>query len=614
MIYAEKVFAQGRDWVKASIKNNSRFLAREMSKVKGAICNPKTGLWAIPYENKADFINKMGNYLIIWMGEDYDNPGGIPEESIPSYPIVPGYSVKYDSEGNILSSEGFKTMPWGEFQVKGFNALVTRDFLILADDAGLGKSWEVSTAMEARKKLGQLKRGIVICKASLLFNWRDEIHMHTNEKAVIAAGSIKQRTKLYNDLTYRDDWTFLIISYETFREDIACLQGLDNMKGLDFCITDEGHKFKNPLSRIGTVIHYIPFRFKYVLTATPLPNSPLEAYNYLHWGGKTSRNWWAFRNKYAVMGGYNNKEIVGYKNITELQKVVQSNMLRRLKKHKLKELPDVVFKTIGIEMTKAQAKLYNAVKEDVLTDLTDTTLEQIPSALTKLLRLQQITDSPALIGAKGKSAKLETLDDMLEGLIENSDEKVIVFSRFRGMVELLQKRYKKYNPAIIHGDIDANGLSEKAAELRLMRQIPNFLRLPKEEREKLIEETMTSERQREVYRFQNDDSCKLFIGSSAACREGLTLTAATHVIFLDCEWAWDYVEQAYSRAHRIGQKNAVTVYYIVCSNTIDEHVQNVILTKKAVSEEILAGGPESTTPLAREFVAQMIGVELKKAS
>lgn len=438
--------------------------------------------------------------------------------------------------------------------------------------------------------------------------------MHTNEKAVIAAGSIKRRTKLYSDLTNRDDWTFLIISYETFREDVACLQGLDNMRGLDFCISDEAHKIKNPLSRIGTVIHYIPFKYKYVLTATPLPNTPLEAYNYLYWGGKTSRNWWAFRNHYAVLGGYNKKEVVGYRNINELQNLIQSNMLRRLKRHKLKELPDAAFKTINIEMTRAQTKLYNAVKKDILADLTDTTLQQIPSALTKLLRLQQITDSPALIGAREKSAKLETLDDMFEDLIENSGKKVIVFSRFRGMVELMSERYKKYNPAVVHGDVDANGLSERAAELKLRRQIPDFLKLPKEEREKLIEKATTSERQKEVYKFQNDDSCRLFIGSSAACREGLTLTAATHVIFLDCEWAWDYVEQAYSRAHRIGQKNAVTVYFVVCTDTIDEYVQDVIKTKKAISEEILAGGPESKISLAREFVAQMIGVELKKAS
>lgn len=98
------------------------------------------------------------------------------------------------------------------------------------------KSWQVATAMEAKKKLGQVKHGVVVAKASLVYNWRDEIHMHTNERAVVVAGNRSNRDKIYSQLTMSDDWTFMVMSYETFREDIANLQLLDNTRPLDFCV------------------------------------------------------------------------------------------------------------------------------------------------------------------------------------------------------------------------------------------------------------------------------------------------------------------------------------------------------------------------------------------
>lgn len=618
MIYAEKVFAKGRLWIKVQFKNNA-VLFNEMSKVKGAKYNPATNLWSVPYEYREDFENKMGDYLILWTNDDRA-AGGIPEEKIPDQPVVPGYSVVYDENKNIISSTGFKTPPWGEFQVKGFNVLVTRPFLILADDAGLGKSWQVSTAMEARKKMGQVERGVVICKASLLFNWRDEIHKHTYCKAVVVAGTQRQRAKIYEELKMSNDWTFMVISYETFRCDVNNILYLHNYyKPLDFCIVDEGHKIKNPQSRIGDVIHYIPFKYKYVLTATPLPNTPLESYNYLKLGGKVNINWLDFRNRYAVWGGRQNKEILMYQRISELRRVIQKNMLRRLKKDKLKELPEIVFKTIPLGMSAKQRKLYDAVKKEILEDLKDTSLKKVPSALAKLLRLQQITNSPALIGAdEVESSKLQALDELLEKIIDESNQKVIVFSRFRTMTEILKERYKKYNPAVIHGDVDANGKTENAAVKAAIREIGKeaWLALPEEEKRKLTEKYMSSDRQKEVYKFQQDDTCKLFIGCAPACREGLTLTAATHVVFLDCEWSPAYVEQAYSRAHRIGQKNAVTVYYLVCEGTIDEFVQRVLQRKEAMAQTMLDEGIDETVgrERARELIAEMIGEEVPRVT
>lgn len=613
MITAEVV--NGKDnqkYIKASFRYHEK-IVKNIAQVKGAFYHKEKKCWGIPYKFKNDFEEKMSGFLIHWVGEGDSDPsnGGISEDTIPPSPIVPGYSVTYDDEGNIIDSKGFKNPPWGEFQVKGFNMLVSRRFLILADDAGLGKTFQVATAIEAKKKLGQLERGLVLAKATLLYNWRDEIHEHTNLKAVVLAGTKKQRHKLYSNLTFDNDWTFIIMSYETFREDVHNVQLLDNSKPLDFCVLDEAHKIKNPHSKIGTVIHNIPFKYRYVLTATPLPNSPLESFNYLKFGNVIDMNWWQFEHRYALKGGYNDKEVVGYQNITELRQKIQSNMLRRRKKDKLKDLPDVVFKEITLEMTKTQEQYYKAVKNEILEDLKDTTLDKIPSALTKLLRLQQITNSVELIGAeagkKASSAKLIALDDLLEDLIDESGEKVIIFSRFRRMIDILQKRYRDYNPAVVHGDVDSNGIPRDTAIERLKKS-KDWNKLSQKEKEKRIEEEMTSDRQKQVYKFQNDDSCKIFLGTAPACREGLTLTKATHVIFLDCEWSPAYVEQAFSRAHRIGQKNAVTVYFLICRDTIDEYVRELLKKKETMAQTMLDEGIENVdVAKAREVLASMIG-------
>lgn len=306
-----------------------------------------------------------------------------------------------------------------------------------------------------------------------------------------------------------------------------------------------------------------------------------------------------------------------YQRIGELREAIQKHMLRRLKKDKLKDLPDVAFKTIPIEMSPKQWTLYRAVKKEIMEDLKDTSLRRIPSALAKLLRLQQVTDSPALIGGENKSAKLDALDEMLEELIDDGNNKVIIFSRFREMVEVMKERYEKYNPAVIHGDVDANGKTENSAIRALKSRIgkAEWEQLDEAIKRKMVEQEMTSERQLEVYKFQKDPTCKLFIGCAPACREGLTLTAATHVIFLDCEWSPAYVEQAFSRAHRIGQKNAVTVYYLVCSGTIDEYVQKVLARKESMAQTMLDEGFENIDlGRAREILAEMVGEDIPKVS
>lgn len=574
MINADIVTVDGVKYIKVWFRYNPDAV-NKMKLVEGARFNPKTKLWSIPYDKKEDFEKFLSGSLIIWHSPSEIKGGGISEEYLHKTPMglaLMHYDVKYDEEGRIKETEGWKVPPLADYQVEGFNELVRANFLILADSMGLGKTWQMATALECKYKLGQLKRGVILCKASLLYNWKEEVEKFTDLKAVIYEGNSSKRIKLYCNLTEDTDWNALVVSYETFRNDINRFQDIDSRVGLDFMVADEAQKIANPTTKIGTVIHYIPFKYKYLLTGSPLPNSPLQAYNYFKLGGAVKTNWWAFQKRYAIFGGFNNKEVIGYKNMKELKVLFELHMLRRLKHDKLKSLPPALFRDIRVDMTTKQAKAYKAVKESIMEDLKESSIESLPNALSKLMRLQQVTDSPALLDIEADSAKLSALDDLTEDIIDTDDNKVIIFTKFKTMVDLLLKKYERYNPAYIHGGVTA------------------------ENRHKMVKA------------FQNDKEVKMFIGCAPACREGLTLTASADVIFIDMEWNWANYEQAYSRAHRIGQHKHVMVHNIICRSSIDEHVYNIIKSKKNMSETLLdvKVTPENKSSI-KKLVESMIG-------
>lgn len=615
MIKAKIIDTKMGKRIKLQFKQNDLITAR-LTLMKGTLYNHIEKYWTLPYSSRQQLEQALGDFLIIWEDEDIPFNGGIDEDTIPSYPIVPGYEVTYDQEGKVIDYKGFKEPPFGEFQVKGFNLLVERDFLILGDEMGLGKTYQVATAIEAKKKLGHLKRCLILAKASLLFNWRDEIHKFTDCKAVVVTGPPKQRHRILSDLCFDDSWTFLIMSYETFRITYSNVSAIDDYKPIDCIVLDEAQKIKSPLSKIGQAIHYIHFKYRYVLTATPLPNSPLEAFNYLKFGNKLKvtgnsivQEWYKFMNRYAIRGGFNDREIVGYNNINELRKLIQDKMLRRLKKHKLKELPDVVFKDILLELPPAQRKFYDAIKKEIIEDLKETDLDKVPSMLAKLMRLQQVTSALENIGVNStdrNNVKLVALSELLQEIMDGGG-KVIVFSKFRPTIDLLVNKFKKLNPAVIHGDVDSHALPEDLALAKAKKLYKDWNIWAEEDKERVIRDLTTSDRQKEVYKFQENDSCRMFIGSIEACKEGLTLTAATHVVFIDYPWNWASYDQAFSRAHRIGQKNAVTVYNLICKDTVDEKVFNTIKDKKGMSESILDNNVGSiNTKLAYDFIKSMI--------
>lgn len=560
MIYAEKVEALEREWIKIEFTYHPAYV-EAIKRVPGARYNPKSKFWSVPYGNRKEFTEIMGDFLVLWRGEKQE-AGGIDENTIPIQPLANGYSVSYDSKMRVTESTGFKSKPLAEYQVRGFNSIYNRSFLLLCDDCGTGKTFQTVAALAAKKEAGMLERGIILCKASLLYNWQAEIERFSNCSSKIFAGSPAKRLKILKELINDASWTFLICSYETFRVSLAEMKKLHKAVVLDFLVCDEAQVIKNPTSAIGKAVHKLKIKNVYLLTATPLPNTPLEAFNYLKLGGLAS-NWWAFRKRHGLFGGFEDKEIIGFQHVQELLEYFKKHMLRRLKEDKLAELPDILFRTVPLAMTGEQKRIYKNLEKEVELTLINKDLKENMAVLERLLRLQQMADTPLLLSPDSDfvGAKILALDDLLATITE-SGAKAIVFSRFRSMINILLERYANYQPAVIHGEISSNA-----------------------------PEGEVSRRQKMIERFQTDEQCKVFFGTLGACREGINLTASSHVIFLDCEWSPAYTEQAYSRAYRIGQKNAVTVHFLVCINTIDQIVQRVLEEKRLMTSHLLDRSP-----------------------
>ena len=224
----------------------------------------------------------------------------------------------------------------------------------------------------------------------------------------------------------------------------------------------------------------------------------------------------------------------------------------------LKELPPKMYQVQEVELYKEQAELYKQVLNEAKIFIGDKSFN-VPNALTKLTRCIQVCAGLEVLGGKVCSAKADELEKLLDDIIYDGSEghKVIVFSQFTDVIDkVLAPRFMKYNPAIIagSGDFEVKG-SKKRANI--------------------------------IDKFQLDDTCKLFIGSTHACKEGITLTAATTEIMFDLPLEPGTFDQATDRAHRIGQLNSVLVISMVAKGTIENNVYELIGNKRKLRDYLV---------------------------
>ena len=452
----------------------------------------------------------------------------------------------------------FKTTPFAH-QVEGFNYGLNHDRFLLGDEQGLGKTKQVIDIAVAKKLARNYKHCLIICGVnSLKWNWSKEVETHSNENAWIlgqtfnkgkwvAGGNPAKLKDLHNvdKLPY-----FIITNVESLRDTKICEQVAKLCKSgeIGMVAIDEIHKCKNPASQQGKGILKVQPETRIAMTGTPLMNTPLDLYIVLKWLGYETHSFFAFKRHFCVMGGFGGYEIIGYRNLNELQESVAEIMLRRLKNEVL-DLPEKLHTIEYVEMSKTQRAVYEQVGQELREDIDR--IKVSPNPLAMLIRLRQATaDTSILSSSVQESAKLDRLEELVQELADNS-QKCIIFSNWTDVTTLAYKRLKRFNPALITGEV--------------------------------------TDRVAEQDKFMNNDTCKCIIGTIGAMGTGLTLTAATTVIFLDSPWNRANKEQAEDRAHRIGTTSTVNIITLVCKDTIDERIEEIINSKGAMADALIDG-------------------------
>lgn len=492
------------------------------------------------------------------------------------FQITGKYIDTSKSEVKVPEGFEFKTKPFSH-QIEGFNYGLQFDRWLLGDEQGLGKTKQVIDIAIAKKLQNGYTHCLIICGVNgLKWNWQEEIQTHSDETGWIlgqretASGKLKIGTSQdkLNDLTHLEaipDY-FLITNIETLRnaEINAQLIKLCKQKKIQMIAADECHKMKNPTSQQGKAFLKLQAKTMIAMTGTPLMNNPLDLYIILKWLGYEKHAFGAFKKHYCNFGGFGGYEITGYKNLEELQEQLSEIMLRRLKDDVL-DLPEKIYVNDYVDMTAKQAIIYKEATMEVMENLDRIKASSNP--LAELIRMRQATGYTGILSSTIKEgAKLDRLEELVRENVENG-KKVIVFSNWTQMTTpIFDRLSEKYNGLLITGA------------------------------------TKDNVRQEYVNKFQNDKSCNFIVGTIGAMGTGLTLNAASTVIFVDEPWTMAAKAQAIDRAHRIGTNHNVTVITLMCKDTIDEKIHELVEKKGAISDVLVDGKIEGTREDILEFL------------
>ena len=452
-------------------------------------------------------------------------------------------------------------LPLFEFQKQSCGFMCVTKNSILGLEPGCGKS----VTSLAFTVINQTKNNLIVCPASLKWQWESEIKKWLpNAIVYVVDGTKKKRDEIYEKALKEENAFYLVINYELLIPDLLML------KNFTFCtiLADESTRLNNQKAKQTKNIKELSATYKFALTGTPISNDIIGLWSMMDFccPGKLG-NYWQYINKYCVKQKINLKEkigkdgkiikarsvnvISGYKNLGELKDFMYEYMIRYKKEEILDQLPPKLYEDIIITFTDKEKEIYKNVQENILSELKELTIDTkyINDALVKLVRLKQVCDSLELVSDLKISSKTETIKELLQDILQD-DSKVIIFTQFSKYAEILNRELKEYNPLLVTGD------------------------------------TSLEDRKKRMDMFMEDSEHKIIV-SSDALSFGVNLYRANYVIHADLPWSLAKKIQREDRAHRHGQTKNVTIYQMIVKDSVDEYIVKVLQKKEKLSDAIL---------------------------
>jgi SNF2-related domain/SNF2 Helicase protein/Helicase conserved C-terminal domain len=454
----------------------------------------------------------------------------------------------------------------------------------LADDMGLGKTMQVLALLlviRARQAREETRRtSLLVAPASLLANWAAEIERFAPTlTAIIAHPSAMTSEELRAlDRDRIGGVDLVITSYGSLLRVPALL-----VTPWRLAILDEAQAIKTPGAKQTRAAKQIDARARIALSGTPVENrlgDLWSIFDFLNPGLLGSGKAFATFTK-----GLSSQPDNPY---APLRALVRPYILRRLKTDKsvIADLPDKTEVRAFCHLTRKQAALYQQSVTDLAEELHRAEgMKRRGVVLASLMRLKQICNHPSQwlgdgLWSEADSGKLARLREITE-VIEAKQEKVLIFTQFREMTMPL------------------------AAFLESVFRRPGLV---------LHGETAVGKRQSLVRQFQEDERVPFFVLSLKAGGAGLNLTAASHVVHFDRWWNPAVENQATDRAFRIGQTKNVLVHKFICRGTVEERIDQLIDSKRQLSQDLLEGGGEALlTELKDDELLKLVALDLKTA-
>lgn len=436
----------------------------------------------------------------------------------------------------------------------------------LADDMGLGKSLQIIAFILSQRVKVKKNVNLLIVPTSLVFNWQAELAKF--------APSIRLKTLYGSDRKKRsEDWhayEIILTTYGTLLSDINLLRNYE----FNYIFLDESQNIKNPESQRYKAVRTLTSRNKITITGTPVENNTFDLYGQLSFAcpGLLGTKQY-FRDIYSTpIDRFNDS-----RRAMELQHIIKPFILRRTKQQVAAELPDKTEMVLYCTMKPEQQKIYDAYEKEFREYISATDNEELKKSPMNVLKglttLRQICDSPLLLSDRkltgDTSAKIDTLIEQVEN--KRSDHKILVFSQFVGMLDLIKKELTN-------------------REIRF-----SYLTGQTTKREEVINE------------FQNNPEIRVFLISLKAGGTGLNLTAADYVYLVDPWWNPAVENQAIDRCHRIGQDKHIVAVRLICEGTVEEKILKLQGSKKDLMNNLIKADGTFVKSFTKEELLRILG-------
>ena len=442
---------------------------------------------------------------------------------------------------------------------------------LIGDEMGLGKTIQALAAAEIMARELGVDRVLVICPTSLKHQWEREIARFVERRVSVIAGLRARRAEQFAVASF-----FKIMNYDTVHSDLDLIEAWSP----DLVILDEAQRIKNWNTRAARSVKKISSAYAIVLTGTPLENRLEELVSIVqfvdpHRLGPTFR----FLHEHQVLD--ETGRVVGYRDLDRIGKTLAPILIRRQKKEVLKQLPERLDKNFFVPMTPEQVKHHEENRDVVggivkrwkrMGFLSEADQRRLMIALQNM---RMSCDSTYLLDrVTDFGVKADELVMLLEEVFERPEAKVVIFSQWLGMHEMLLRRFRErgWEHVLFHGGV------------------------PGAQRKALVD------------RFRTDPACRAFLSTDAG-GVGLNLQHASMVVNMDLPWNPAVLEQRIGRVHRLGQKMPVRVVNFVSQGTIEEGMLGVLSFKKSLFAGALDGGEKDVFMGGTRLNRFMKGVE-----